>query len=40
MEKVEAEAGLKKLKEEVGADEDAGLPDSVYVMKETSQLKV
>ncbi|GAA6019113.1 hypothetical protein JCM11491_002851 [Sporobolomyces phaffii] len=39
MEKTEAEAGLKKLKEEVGAEEDAGLPDTVYVMNQTPQLK-
>ncbi|GAA6059752.1 hypothetical protein JCM10212_001960 [Sporobolomyces blumeae] len=38
-EKSEAEAGLKKLKEEVGAVERDGLPDTVHVMKETSQLK-
>lgn len=40
MEKSEADAGLKHLKEEVGADADDGLPDTVHVMKETSQLRV
>jgi len=40
LEKSEADAGLKELKEEVGADADDGLPDSVHVMKETSQLRV
>ncbi|GAA5933468.1 uridine kinase family protein [Sporobolomyces koalae] len=38
-EKNELEAGLKKLKEEVGADESDGLPDTVHVMKQTSQLQ-
>ncbi|GAA5831973.1 hypothetical protein JCM5353_002829 [Sporobolomyces roseus] len=39
MEKSEADAGLKHLKEEVGADADDGVPDTVHVMKETSQLR-
>ncbi|CEQ41542.1 SPOSA6832_03254, partial [Sporobolomyces salmonicolor] len=39
LEKSEVEAGLTKLKEEVGAADEDGLPDTVHVMKETVQLK-